>query len=124
MNTAGIRSVVVTAPPWHARGPMAAPDLSLHEWTVLGLLAEQPRHGFAIARELGPGSLLGDVWRVPRAQVYRALDRLQAVGYAAPRRDEPSAAGPARTVVGPSRAGRAALRRWLARPVTHLRDLR
>jgi hypothetical protein len=34
------------------------PDLSLNDWAVLALVAEQPMHGFAIARELAPGGIL------------------------------------------------------------------
>ncbi len=41
----------------------------------------------------------------------------------APRRRE-AAAGPARVVYGPTRRGRRAVRRWLATPVAHLRDVR
>ena len=37
---------------------------------------------------------------------------------------EPGIAGGNRTVLAATRSGRAALRRWLATPVTHLRDVR
>lgn len=41
------------------------PGLSLTEWVVLALLAEEPSHGFAVARTLSPSSALGQVWIVP-----------------------------------------------------------
>ena len=49
------------------------PGLSITEWVVLGLLAEAPAHGFALARELSRDTTLGQVWTVPRALVYRAI---------------------------------------------------
>jgi PadR family transcriptional regulator AphA len=100
------------------------PTLSLNEWAVLGLLAERPRHGYDIAADLQPQSDVGQVWRVSRQLVYRALDRLADLGLAEPRHDEPGASGPRRTVYAASRRGHAALRRWLTQPVDHLREVR
>lgn len=100
------------------------PSLSLNEWAVLGVLVDRPRHGYDIAGELKRSAPIGDVWRVTRPLVYRALERLEALGYVEPRRTEPGEGGPPRTVYGPTRRGRAALRAWLTTPVTHLRDVR
>jgi DNA-binding PadR family transcriptional regulator len=91
---------------------------------VLGLLVEMPRHGYDIAAELRPDRPLGEIWTLTRPFVYRALDRLEDLALVEPKRQEPGAGGPTRTVFGPTRGGRAALRRWLATPVEHLRDLR
>lgn len=103
---------------------MEEPDLSLNEWVVLALLAEHPSHGFALARDLEAGSDLGRVLTVRRPLVYRALDRLVAVGLAVPHHTEPGAAGPNRTVHVATSEGRRAVQRWLDRPVDHVRDLR
>ena len=100
------------------------PTLSLNEWAVLGVLVDQPRHGYDIAAELHAGTPLGDIWTVNRQLVYRAIERLTALGLAQPRRREPGAGGPPRTVYSPTRRGRAALRAWLTTPVDHLRDVR
>ena len=100
------------------------PTLSLNEWAVLGVLVERARHGYDIAAELQPGTQIGDVWRLSRQLVYRALERLEALGLVEPRRTEPSDLGPPRTVHGPTRRGRAAVRAWLTTPVEHLRDVR
>ena len=100
------------------------PTLSLNEWAVLGVLVDRPRHGYDIAAELQPGTPIGDAWRLTRQLVYRALERLDALGLAEPRRTEPGDAGPPRTVYGATRRGRAMLRAWLDTPVTHLRDVR
>jgi PadR family transcriptional regulator AphA len=99
-------------------------SLSLNEWAVLGVLVDRPRHGYDVAAELGRSAPIGDAWRLTRPLVYRALERLEALGLAEPRRTEPGDAGPPRTVYGPTRRGRAALRRWLTTPVEHLRDVR
>jgi DNA-binding PadR family transcriptional regulator len=100
------------------------PTLSLNEWAVLGVLVEKPRHGYDIAAELRAGTRIGDVWHLTRQVVYRALERLEALGLVEPRRTEPSAAGPPRTVYRPTARGRAHLRRWLVTPVKHIRDVR
>jgi DNA-binding PadR family transcriptional regulator len=100
------------------------PTLSLNEWAVLGVLVEKPRHGYDIAAELRAGTPIGDVWHLTRQLVYRALERLEALGLVEPRRTEPSTAGPPRTVYGPTAGGRTALRGWLVTPVKHIRDVR
>jgi len=99
-------------------------ELSLTDWLVLGVLAEEPRHGFAIARELAPTSELGRIWTVRRPLVYRSLDHLIDAGLAEPRAVEPGIQGPHRTVIAPRRAGRARLARWLSEPVAHPREVR
>jgi PadR family transcriptional regulator AphA len=100
------------------------PTLSINEWAVLGVLVDKARHGYDIAAELQPGTPIGDAWRLPRQLVYRALDRLEALGLAEPHRTEASTAGPPRTVYGPTRAGRATLDAWLVTPVDHVREIR
>jgi DNA-binding PadR family transcriptional regulator len=98
--------------------------LSLNEWAVLSLLAEEPRHGYDIAGELRAGRPLGNVWRVGRPLVYRALERLVALGYVEEARTEKGDAAPPRTVYAPTHTGRATLTEWLATPAEHLRDVR
>jgi PadR family transcriptional regulator AphA len=100
------------------------PTLSLNEWAVLGVLVEKPRHGYDVAAALRADRPVGAAWRLTRQLVYRALERLVDLGLAEPRRTEPGEQGPPRVVHGATRAGRAALRRWLVSPVDHLRDVR
>jgi DNA-binding PadR family transcriptional regulator len=102
----------------------AEPSLSLSEWLVLCLVAETPRHGFAIARLLGAGGSLGQVWRVPKPVVYRALQRLENLGLVQTTGVEVSSEGPVRSLVDVTPAGRAAASAWLARPAGHNRDVR
>src|SRR5262245_29519827 len=98
--------------------------LALNDWVVLGLLAEHEQHGFAISRELGEDGSLGRTWTVRRSLVYRAIDHLLALGLIEPVRTEDGDHGPRRTVMRPTRRGRARLRAWLQTPVEHLRDVR
>jgi len=97
---------------------------STTDYVVLALLAEQPRHGFAIARELQPQTDLGRILTVRRSSVYRSLDRLVEAGDAVADDAEPGDAGPDRTPVGITAAGRDLLLAWFAEPVAHVRDLR
>jgi DNA-binding PadR family transcriptional regulator len=101
-----------------------SPALSLTEWLVLGLVAEGATHGFAIAAILGPGGQLGHVWHIRRPLVYRALQRLRDLELVSAAGVEPTSHGPARTLVRVTAAGDAAARRWLTRPVGHVRDVR
>lgn len=98
-------------------------ERTLTEWVVLGVLAEAPAHGFAVARLLRPGGEIGRVWAASRPLTYRAIDQLEGDGLVTAVRTEPGA-GPQRTVHCPTPAGRRALRRWLAAPVGHFRDVR
>lgn len=98
-------------------------ERNLTEWVVLGLLGEGPNHGFALARLLGRGGEVGRVWAASRPLTYRAIDELASDGLIEPVRTEVDG-GPPRTVHRLTPAGRRALRRWLATPVAHFRDVR
>jgi DNA-binding PadR family transcriptional regulator len=99
-------------------------QLLLGEWACLGILYQAPTHGFAIAARLRPDGDVGRVWSLTRPLTYRALDQLGARGFVAPIAEERGIAGPNRTVLTATRAGRARFRAWTRTPVTHLRDLR
>ncbi len=105
-------------------GPMEPLRLSVTEYAVLGILAEEPSHGFAIARELGPGGEIGRLYTVRRPLVYRALDRLVDLGFARPVSTEKGDGGPNRVIHRVTPRGRRQLGRWLSQPVEHVRDLR
>lgn len=98
--------------------------LLLGEWACLGILDAAPAHGFAVAAMLAPAAPIGRVWSLSRPLTYRALDQLVSRGMVEAVASEPGAAGPNRTVLAPTDAGRTALRTWLRTPVDHLRDLR
>ena len=98
--------------------------LLLGEWACLGILYPAPTHGFAVAARLKPNGDVGRVWSLSRALTYRSLEQLTLRGYIQPVGEEPGIAGGNRTILAATRAGRAQLRKWLAAPVVHLRDLR
>lgn len=103
---------------------MPKTGLSPAEWASLALLAEQPAHGFAVARALAPGGEVGRVWSCSRPLVYRALAVLAQRGLIEERGSEVSDAGPRRRTYAPTRAGRRELERWLSEPAEHVRDIR
>ncbi|HEY3732461.1 MAG TPA: PadR family transcriptional regulator [Streptosporangiaceae bacterium] len=104
--------------------PPDQPALSLAEWLVLCLIGEKPTHGQAMASLLGQTGALGQVWRVHKAGVYRAIERLESLGLIQTVGQEPSNQGPIRFLLEATEAGRAAGRAWLSRPVEHVRDIR
>ncbi len=99
-------------------------QLLLGEWACLGILYPAPTHGFAIAARLKPSGDVGRVWSLSRALTYRSLEQLAIRSYIQPVGEEPGIAGGNRTILAATRTGRAQLRKWLATPVGHLRDLR
>ena len=106
------------------RGRTTEQQLLLGEWACLGILYPAPNHGFAVAARLKPSGDVGRVWSMSRPLTYRSLDQLSTRGYIQPVGEEPGIAGGNRTILAATRTGRAQLRKWLATPVAHLRDLR
>ena len=104
------------------RTPAAAPLLG--EWACLGILYDRPAHGWAVAARLLPDSDIGRIWTIKRPITYRSLDQLTRRGWIAPVGNERGDAGPNRTILGATRAGRSRFRAWTCTPVAHLRDLR
>lgn len=100
------------------------PNLSLSDWTVLGVVSEAPTHGWPVVRTLRNDGDIGKVWTVARPVVYRSLTTLAAAGLIEEYGELPGERGPQRTMVRATRKGKAALRRWLATPVQHVRDVR
>jgi DNA-binding PadR family transcriptional regulator len=98
--------------------------LSLAEWLVLCLVSEAPTHGFALARTLSEEGDLGQIWRVPKPVIYRALQRLETAGLVETVELQPSSEGPVRSLVDVTQAGRNAAAAWLTKPVRHNRDIR
>lgn len=101
----------------------AAPALSLGEDVCLALIADRPRHGWALVKELDPAGDLGGIWSLSRPLVYRAVDLLEAKGLVA-RGAAEIGKGPKRVVLRATAAGRRRADTWLAQPVTEVADLR
>ncbi|MDQ3045543.1 MAG: PadR family transcriptional regulator [Chloroflexota bacterium] len=95
------------------------------EHAILGLLASASGagHGYDLARHFAPGQPLAEVIRLEPAMLYHHLKRLTAAGWVTATL-EPQIARPARQVHAITPAGQAELRRWLAEPVAHTREIR
>jgi DNA-binding PadR family transcriptional regulator len=100
------------------------PRPSLAEWVALCLVCEQPTHGFAVASLLARDSDLGQIWHIQKAVIYRAMDRLERLGYIRAIGQEPSSLGPVKSLSEATPAGKRAATAWLNRPVEHPRDVR
>ena len=70
-----------------------------------------------------PGDI-GRVWSLSRSLTYRALDQLAQRDLIAPIAEEKGKAGGVRTILAPTKEGRAAVKRWVREPVSHIRDVR
>ena len=102
--------------------PLPAAPLTI-EWSLLGLLAEQPMHGYELHQRLAEAAGLGLVWRIKQSQLYALLARLEKRGYLVSTL-EPQEAHPPRKVYALTPAGEAALAAWVQTPVRHGRDFR
>ncbi len=91
---------------------------------MLCLVCEEPRHGFALARLLDSHGTIGNIWRVPKPVVYRALQRLEQLGLVESAEQQPSSVGPARSPATITRAGRRLATAWLSEPASHNRNVR
>ncbi len=102
---------------------MARSDPTLAREVVLALVVAEPRHGWALQRELSPGGTIGRAWSLSRQLTYRAIDAIVEDGLA--RRGTPRDGGGAdRVTVTATAGGRRHSREWLDEPVAHLRDVR
>jgi DNA-binding PadR family transcriptional regulator len=92
---------------------------------VLCLVREEPTYGIVLAGLLDRNGSLGQIWTVPKATVYRALQRLEHLGLirTAGKQGSPKG-GPARSLLEATAAGQAAAQAWLSTPVEHARDVR
>lgn len=102
---------------------MARSDPRLAREVVLALVVAEPRHGWALQRELSPEGSIGRAWSLSRQLTYRAIDALVEDGLA--RRGAPRDGGGAdRVIVTATARGRKHCLVWLDQPVAHLRDVR
>src|SRR5215212_2011023 len=96
------------------------------EHAILGLLALSESgmgHGYDLARQFSPDAPLGNVVRLEPGMVYHHLKKLERLGWVAAVPES----GPGRTarrLFALSISGRTELRRWLAEPVAHTREIR
>jgi DNA-binding PadR family transcriptional regulator len=93
------------------------------EYILLGLIKEEPAHGYALYDKLRSTPELSLIWQVKRSKLYYLLDKLQKAGYLAsfPSKDGPY---PERTVYQITDQGRESLELWLRSPVLSSRYVR
>lgn len=105
-----------------ATGPSGVPTAA---HAILGLLDldEGSSHGYDLARHFGDGQPLAQVIHLEPAMLYHHLKRLARTGWATAT-VEPQGTRPARQVYRITTTGRVELRRWLAEPVAHTREIR
>ena len=102
---------------------MARADAQLARDVVLALIAQEPRHGWAIHEELAPKGEIGRAWTLSRQLVYRAIDTLETDGLV--KRAQPKDGGGAdKVIISPTAKGKSHATAWLEQPVAHLRDVR
>ena len=98
--------------------------LSLAEWLVLCLVREEPTYGLVLVGLLAREGPVGQVWSVPRAMVYRALQRLELLGLVQTIGEQRTSQGPVRSLYEATAAGQLAVGTWLGTPVEHPREVR
>src|ERR1700743_1421544 len=90
--------------------------LSLAEWLGLCLVREEPTYGLILVGLLARDGTLGQVWSVPKAVVYRALQRLEVLGLIRTVGEQRTSQGPVRSLYQATPAGEAAAAAWLRPP--------
>jgi molybdate transport system substrate-binding protein len=91
------------------------------EHALLGLLREQPLHGYDLyQRLLAPGAL-GCVWPLKQSQFYALLSKLEQVGYLRVCQEQASSYPP-RKMLHLTSAGAAAFAAWQAAPTSYESD--
>ena len=91
------------------------------KYAVLGLIAEEPRHGYAVRAAFE--QRLGDFWELNYGQVYQVLTALEGEGLITGA-DERIGRRPVRRIYSITAQGRDQLRRWLLRPASRRRPFR
>lgn len=96
---------------------------SATRFALLGLLLDQPHHGYDLYQRFIDPAGLGQVWHLGMSQVYADLKTLEARGWVdvTVEHQDPR---PARKVFALTKAGHSVFRKWLATPSRGLREMR
>src|SRR5262245_2081504 len=100
-----------------------ARPLGAADYAILGLLREQPRHGYELAEFFREGGALAAVCGMPLNVLYAQVHRLERFRLLA---GTPEAAGGTRlrTILHPTPAGEGVFLAWLDQPVGRMREVR
>jgi DNA-binding PadR family transcriptional regulator len=93
------------------------------EYILLGLIQEEPAHGYALFEKLRTTAELSLIWQVKRSKLYYLLDKLQTEGYLTSflSKEGPY---PERNVYQITNKGTEVLEQWLYSPVLSSRYVR
>lgn len=98
-------------------------NLTPTAYAILGLLREQPMHGYEIAQHFKPEADLGQVAPADMSTIYTFLKDLQEHGLIVGRR-ETVGVRPPRTVFSLATEAEALFLEWVQRPVARIREVR
>jgi PadR family transcriptional regulator, regulatory protein AphA len=93
------------------------------DYILLGMLAQQPRHGYELHKELSNLEGLGLVWHTKQAQLYALLDKLEKQGYLISR-SITTESHPPRKEYHLTASGLEVFKTWMLSPVEHGREIR
>jgi len=103
--------------------PRKKSALSAAEYAILGLVYQQPMHGYQIAQELTPSRGLGLICPLRLSNVYFLLGNLERRGLIAVDHRQQDVYPP-KTVLKATAAGKRAFQSWIWKPVSRLREVR
>jgi DNA-binding PadR family transcriptional regulator len=103
--------------------PRRKSGLSAAEYAIIGLVQQQPMHGYQVAREMAPNQGLGLICPLRLSNVYFLLGNLDRRSLIAVDHRSQDAYPP-RTVYKATAAGEKAFDSWLRQPPTRLREVR
>ena len=98
------------------------PGLTL-EYILLGLLREQPDHGYALFERVQSTPELSLIWQVKRSKLYYLLEKLADEGLLSSQVEQ-GEGYPDRKIYHLTESGRDAFQRWLLEPVSVSRYVR
>lgn len=91
------------------------------EHAILGMLDEQPRHGYDLYKRLLAPEALGTLWPLKQSQFYAMVAKLEQAGYLTSTQ-EAQDSYPPRKVLHLTDAGKAAFVAWFNSPASHGED--
>ncbi|HEY0755057.1 MAG TPA: PadR family transcriptional regulator [Ktedonobacteraceae bacterium] len=92
------------------------------EYAILGLLEEQPMHGYELFQHF-QSKVLGQIVHIEMSQLYAFLKKLERLKLIEAEL-ETQGVRPPRKIYQPTQEGRALLHQWLTTPVERPRDIR
>jgi DNA-binding PadR family transcriptional regulator len=102
--------------------PRSSSPLSI-EFVLLGLLDQEPVHGYDLFKRLNSLEPVGLVWRIKQSQLYAIMDRLEVEDLVVST-IIPGESHPNRKQYSLTKSGRSEFEVWRGSPVEHGREIR